>query len=344
MDLVRSRAKRVSRRTQRGVWQVRSAVAGRRTGAFLGQRPRRRRTSGQSDRVATHRRWWSQYVHHRRNPHFLGRPSGRGTRTDTRVQQNVVARCLHAVARSLRWRPGGGHLGIDGRKRRHALGRIQDRRWQVRKGNPVVEGTTMKSEIRNPKSETSSKFEMRKSQNPPRVQRSRLQQLLIAFIRICFGFRISDFGFALSSMLLVVLTANRAMADVKPHVLFSENSVLQQQMNVPVWGTAGDGEKVTVEIQDQKVSTTAANGAWKVVLKPLTAGGPFTLKISGANNTVTFTNIAVGEVWVCSGQSNMASGLGDVEGGPEEKEKANHSLLRIMAVPLARSAKRARDS
>src|SRR5262245_5772693 len=104
---------------------------------------------------------------------------------------------------------------------------------------------------------------------------------------------------------VLFLTASVAPAEVKPHALFSDNAVLQQQMAVPIWGTANDGENVTVEFQGQKVSTVAAAGQWKVVLKPLVAGGPFELKISGDGNATVLKNILVGEVWVCSGQSNM---------------------------------------
>ena len=143
--------------------------------------------------------------------------------------------------------------------------------------------------------------------------------------------------------LLAYLARLPAAAEVKPHALFSENAVLQQQMAVPVWGTAADGEPVTVEFQDQKLATTASNGQWQVVLKPLTAGGPFTLRISGTNSAVAFTNIAVGEVWLCSGQSNMASGLGDTENGAAELARANDPLLRILVVPIGRSEKVERD-
>ena len=65
-----------------------------------------------------------------------------------------------------------------------------------------------------------------------------------------------------------------ASADVKPHVLFTDGAVLQRDMPVPVWGTADDGEKVTVKFQGQEVSTTAKDGKWMVKLAALKAGGP----------------------------------------------------------------------
>nr|MBA3439988.1 sialate O-acetylesterase [Pyrinomonadaceae bacterium] len=94
-------------------------------------------------------------------------------------------------------------------------------------------------------------------------------------------------------------------AEVKPHSLFSDGMVLQQKMTVPVWGMATTGERVTVEFQGQKVSATAGqDGKWTIRLKPLRAGGPFPMTISGENK-IQLGNVLVGEVWLCSGQSNM---------------------------------------
>jgi sialate O-acetylesterase len=99
-------------------------------------------------------------------------------------------------------------------------------------------------------------------------------------------------------------------ANVIPNPLFADNAVLQQKMKVPVWGTADPGERVTVEIAGQTESTTAgADGKWMVSLKPMQAGGPFTLTISGKNK-INFQNVLIGEVWLCSGQSNMERHLG----------------------------------
>ncbi|MEI8064502.1 MAG: hypothetical protein WCH84_10625 [Verrucomicrobiota bacterium] len=72
-------------------------------------------------------------------------------------------------------------------------------------------------------------------------------------------------------------------AELALHALFSGNAVLQQGMPVPIWGTAAEGEKVTVKFAGQEVATTAQNGRWQVQLKPLAAGGPFPLTVTGAN-------------------------------------------------------------
>jgi sialate O-acetylesterase len=97
---------------------------------------------------------------------------------------------------------------------------------------------------------------------------------------------------------------------VKPNNLFTSGAVLQQGMEVPVWGTASAGELVTVKINGQEASARAgADGRWMARLSPMNAGGPFVMTISG-ENTVELTNVMVGEVWVCSGQSNMEFTLG----------------------------------
>lgn len=102
-------------------------------------------------------------------------------------------------------------------------------------------------------------------------------------------------------------------ADVVPASLFRDHAVLQQGMPVPVWGTADEGEQVTVTIAGQSSTTTAQGGRWSVRLAPLPAGGPYDLVIAGRNRVV-LSDVLVGEVWICSGQSNMERQLGLREG------------------------------
>lgn len=123
-------------------------------------------------------------------------------------------------------------------------------------------------------------------------------------------------------------------AEVKLNALCSEGAVLQQGIAVPLWGTAGEGEKVTVQIEGQKVSAIAKDGRWLVRLKPLRAGGPFTMTIQGGN-TITLTNILVGEVWLCSGQSNMEFPLSRAANADEAIASSEDSQLRLFTVPRA---------
>jgi len=142
----------------------------------------------------------------------------------------------------------------------------------------------------------------------------------------------------LTIVFLVVATPS-IRAEVRPNPLFNHNAVLQQGMTVPVWGTAADGEKVTLEFAGQRVSTTSTNGSWNIRLQPMKADtNPRCMVISGATNTVTLTNLLIGEVWICSGQSNMERQLGPRKGQKPlanweaEAATAEHPLLRHFLV------------
>jgi len=95
-----------------------------------------------------------------------------------------------------------------------------------------------------------------------------------------------------------------ARAEVALPNIFGDGMVLQRGESVPVYGTAADGETVSVEFRGAKAETTAKDGQWRVDLPPGEAGGPFTLTVKG-KNTIAIKNVYVGDVWVCSGQSNM---------------------------------------
>ena len=113
--------------------------------------------------------------------------------------------------------------------------------------------------------------------------------------------------------LMVIVSCFRVTnlsAEVKLPKLVSDGMVLQRDANVKIWGWASDGEKIFVHFIDSTYSTAAnKNGEWEVVLSGLKAGGPYTMQIN-ASNSITMNDIVVGDVWVCSGQSNMQLGLG----------------------------------
>ncbi len=138
-------------------------------------------------------------------------------------------------------------------------------------------------------------------------------------------------GLAISALLAVA--ASVARAEVRLSSLFSDGAVLQQGVAVPVWGTAKDGERVTVVFRKQKVSTIAKGGRWLVRLKPLKAGGPDTLSVAGEGNTLVVSNVLVGEVWLCSGQSNMAFALSRAANAAEAIAGARDPQLRLFTVP-----------
>jgi sialate O-acetylesterase len=118
--------------------------------------------------------------------------------------------------------------------------------------------------------------------------------------------------------------------------------ILQRDMNVPVWGTAEPNGLVTVEIMDQKLNTLSSDkGEWKVLLRPLRAGGPYELKISGLD-TFVIHDVLVGEVWLGSGQSNMEmplAGWGKVQNYEQEIAEARYPNIRLFQVNRKMSLK-----
>jgi sialate O-acetylesterase len=122
-------------------------------------------------------------------------------------------------------------------------------------------------------------------------------------------------------------------AAVKPNGLFTDNMVLQRGMEVPVWGTAEVGEKITVSIQGQETSTTAdKQGKWLVRFKPLQEGGPYDMKIKG-HYTIDIKNVLVGEVWICSGQSNMEQSLATTDNAASAIAESGNAQIRMFVVP-----------
>ena len=104
---------------------------------------------------------------------------------------------------------------------------------------------------------------------------------------------------------LDIFASTTLFATVKPASLFAEHMVLQRNIPIPVWGTANPGEQVTVALNKVvQTFTTYATGKWLVRLPKQKAGGPYKLQIQG-ENSINIEDVYVGEVWLCSGQSNM---------------------------------------
>ena len=112
--------------------------------------------------------------------------------------------------------------------------------------------------------------------------------------------------------------------------LYADYMVLQRDVPLDIHGTANTGEKITVEIGGQKASATADNqGKWSVVLSPIQAAEDLTLTITAGKQRKVFSHVAVGEVWLCSGQSNMAFMLCQAESGKEDIAAADDPQLRL---------------
>ncbi|MCE9607463.1 MAG: sialate O-acetylesterase [Planctomycetia bacterium] len=141
--------------------------------------------------------------------------------------------------------------------------------------------------------------------------------------------RFSTLLFSLATM----LTTGVASADVKLPAIFTSHMVLQRDLANPIWGTAAPGEEVTVTIGDQKVATKAGDdGKWRVKLAPLGLGAPLTLTIQGKNQVV-IDDVLVGEVWVCSGQSNMQWEVAQSTNAELEIATAKYPQIRFISVP-----------
>jgi len=144
----------------------------------------------------------------------------------------------------------------------------------------------------------------------------------------------------LFTVLSLVCATSRA---VQLNSLFSDNVVLQQNKPLPVWGTGRDGEKIAVKLGEHSATTTVSGGKWSVRLDALPAGGPYTLTVTG-DGTLTVTNVLVGEVWVCSGQSNMERQLGPrppqkpIENWEQEAASADLPQIRMFFVHRDKSA------
>lgn len=141
-----------------------------------------------------------------------------------------------------------------------------------------------------------------------------------------------------ASPILLLTLGSTALADVKLPALFSDHLVLQRDVAVPVWGWADAGEEVMVTVAGQTKTTKAgADGKWKVTLDKLAAAEDQTLTVKG-RNTLTVKDVLVGEVWLGSGQSNMAMTVNralDFEG---EKTKANFPKIRMFTVKSGAAA------
>lgn len=132
---------------------------------------------------------------------------------------------------------------------------------------------------------------------------------------------------------LVAIPATRARADIRLPAFFSDHMVLQSMRPVPVWGTAAANSHLTVEFGGKKLQTTAdTRGQWRVVLPSMPSDSTGrTLRITGDGER-TVSDILVGEVWLCSGQSNMGFKLAKANGGEPAIAASEDPLLRCFDV------------
>lgn len=132
--------------------------------------------------------------------------------------------------------------------------------------------------------------------------------------------------------LLILVFVGVGRAEVRVPSIIGDNMVLQRGTKVRIWGKANAGERIAVSFDKKTVNTVAdAQGRWQIWLGPLKAGGPSELTIKG-DNVLTIKNVLVGEVWICSGQSNMEWSLVNTVNGNEAVAQANYSEIRLFTV------------
>ena len=139
--------------------------------------------------------------------------------------------------------------------------------------------------------------------------------------------------------LFLFLSGLQAIAEVRLPKIFGADMVLQRRKPIPVWGWADAGEKITIQLssngktlQDQTIKA-GKDGKWMLRLNALEAGGPYELTVKGKKNTIALNNVLVGEVWICSGQSNMEWPVRLTNNAEEEIKNANYPQIRHFAVP-----------
>lgn len=136
----------------------------------------------------------------------------------------------------------------------------------------------------------------------------------------------------LSILLLAFFTIINVNAQIKLANIFTDNMVLQQNEKVKIWGTAQAGDFVTIEASWNKSVNATANekGEWETSLKTPKAGnGKYQLTVTSGKDTISLKNIVTGEVWFCSGQSNMALKLPRSKGYKNDSILANNSQIRL---------------
>lgn len=147
-------------------------------------------------------------------------------------------------------------------------------------------------------------------------------------------------------ILLVIFCSGQLAAEVSVASSFGDNMVIQREMRVPVWGTAAAGEVVTVSFDGQKLAAKADDsGKWLIRLAPMRANTKAQdMTISGSTNRITLKNILIGEVWLCSGQSNMQMPMWSdrplwrAYNGDKDAAAGANPLIRVVAMPCKWSA------
>jgi sialate O-acetylesterase len=136
-----------------------------------------------------------------------------------------------------------------------------------------------------------------------------------------------------ASVIVLAICSAPARADLRLPTLFTDHAVLQRDKPLPVWGWADARAAVEVRFNESHVSTIAdENGRWVTKLPPMKAGGPFEMTVASGSDTRTLHDVYVGDVWLCTGQSNMAHTMSEAENGAKDAAASDYPKLRTFRV------------
>lgn len=141
-----------------------------------------------------------------------------------------------------------------------------------------------------------------------------------------------------SALIVCCLLSTPAFSQLSLPAIFSDNMVLQQKTDASIWGKAAPNSKVKIETswnRKKYIADSDAGGKWKLTVKTPPAGGPYEINISNGKNSTTLRNVMIGEVWICSGQSNMEmplAGWGKIRNYEQEIAAADHPNIRLLQV------------
>jgi len=141
--------------------------------------------------------------------------------------------------------------------------------------------------------------------------------------------------FSVFNLFIVLITSvNSLFAEIRLPSVFGNNMVLQRDIPIRIWGIADKNELVTISFNGITEQAKASNnGKWSTQLPAMHFGGPFSMTIKGKENTTIFDNILIGDVWICSGQSNMEFSMAGDYTAKEEILASENKNIRLLTVP-----------
>ena len=132
---------------------------------------------------------------------------------------------------------------------------------------------------------------------------------------------------------LLTFLATGTQAAITLPKIFTDNMMVQRDKAFKVWGRADRGETVTIQFNGQIIRSRAdKNGSWLAVLTPMKYGGPFELSITAKSGHLLFKNVLIGDVWICSGQSNMEWALKNTNNATREMVESKYPAIRLFTV------------